>query len=74
MDLSTITSTLGALAKPKVYGRVGMSTVLPPAALLQVSRTNTAADCFLRQQFSTDLQAFMISYSKSVSGMYSIYS
>lgn len=38
-----------------------------------LSDTSLAAECFINQRFSLQLQSFMISYVNSVSSNYSIY-
>ena len=46
---------------------------IPTTALDQMSKTSEASVCFTQQQFSNKLQAFMINYVISVSGLYSVY-
>lgn len=47
---------------------------IPTTALESMSNTSEAAICFTQQRFSTKLQAYMINYVISVSGLYSVYS
>ena len=38
-----------------------------------MSDTSNAVDCFTRQRFSGDLQAYLVNYVISISGYYSVY-
>ena len=47
-----------------------------PSAMLQkklLSQTSNAQDCFVYQQFSGQLQAFLTGYVMSVNGIYPVY-
>jgi hypothetical protein len=50
---------------------------LVPTKILEnsmLSETSEACDCFVDQQFSANLQTFLINYVVSISGNYSVYS
>lgn len=47
-----------------------------PGTIVQaglMSETSNASDCFIQQQFSAKLQAFMIGYVNSIYSYYSVY-
>lgn len=46
---------------------------IPTTAMGQMSQTSEAVRCFTQQEFSSKLQAYMINYVISVSGLYSVY-
>lgn len=46
---------------------------LPKPTLELMSDTSNAYDCFVYQQFSNSLQAFMVNYVQSIAGLYSVY-
>jgi hypothetical protein len=51
-------------------------TSIIPGSIVEanlMSETSNASDCFIQQQFSAKLQAFMIGYVSSIYSYYSVY-
>jgi hypothetical protein len=63
------------MAAPTIDSGLPRSSNLPSNIVdnNMMSSTSIASDCFIKQQFSNKLQAYMIGYVNSIYSNYSVY-
>jgi hypothetical protein len=68
-------SSVSLNTTPQGIGDMPRSSTIPTGIAQSglISTTSHASDCFVNQQFSAKLQAFLIGYSNAVFSYYSIY-